>query len=86
MCTLPALWPFFAAGGGGGESEGPAEVGRGGRGVGADAAEKGRCPRESPHVTPPAAVREGAGTGAQPLRRGEFKHAEEGAKLTALFT
>lgn len=26
------------------------------------------------------------GTGAQPLRRGEFKHTEEGAKLTALFT
>lgn len=76
LCTLPALWPFSRQGWGFG-------AGRAGRG--ADAAGKGRCPRARPHVTPPAAVREGA-AGAQPLRRGEFKHAEEGAKLTALFT
>lgn len=77
--------------------EGPA-AGRGGaagaapRAAGRAANSGGRGRERSPslggaHFTPGAAVSEGAGDRrAQPLRRGQFKHTKDRAKLTALFT
>ena len=43
-------------------------------------------PGRGPTSLPGRLSRKELGTDAQPLRRGEFKHTEEGAKLTALFT